>query len=79
VNGYRVSLSWRRTGARETAQSVFMVSDAALARARRAVLFILSAALFLLAPLAMAALTSPERGEKDLPPADIYSALPHFS
>lgn len=62
MNGYAVQLRLRRAGAGAVTERAFAVSDAAVARLRRGVLWALGAALFLLAPLAMAALTMPESG-----------------
>ena len=66
MTGYVLHLRLRRAGAGETTERMLAVSDAALARALRLALFALGALLLLLAPFAMAALTSPEKGTREV-------------
>lgn len=66
MNGYVLHVRLRRAGAGETTERLLAVSDAGVARAVRLALFTLGALLLLLAPWAMAALTRPERGSKDV-------------
>ena len=79
MNGYVLNLRLRRTGAEAAKERTWAITDKKLTRFGRGVLFALGIALLLLGPLAMAALTAPERGEKDLPLPDFISSLPHFS
>ncbi|TBR23053.1 hypothetical protein EPO15_06785 [bacterium] len=66
MTGYALHVRMRRAGSQRASERTLQVSDAALARLRRGALFALAAALFLLAPFAMAALTSPEKGRRDV-------------
>ena len=63
MNGYVLNLRLRRAGALGATERTLSVSDKELTRLGRQILFVLGVFLLALAPFAMAALTTPEKGD----------------